>query len=218
MTVSPANRSIDPAPGEDQPASRRPLPRFCAPPRRARLAHCLQCRRAAGRSVQAPTSIEGVAVPGDPVGEEVVGGFGVDVFAAVGIGPPQLVGLLTGRCPPGEVNQYERCCGSYPRPARRSPSARPRLPRPAGPPTAAGRGGQAVRAGPILAQGRDWPGSSPGSPSGGPAVEAERRDWRFKDPTWTGSGRQPPGCHRLMQGYLATCQALGELAELEAFR
>lgn len=148
MTVSPANRSIDPAPGEDQPASRRPLPRFCAPPRRARLAHCLQCRRAAGRSVQAPTSIEGVAVPGDPVGEEVVGGFGVDVFAAVGIGPPQLVGLLTGRCPPGEVNQYERCCGSYPRPARRSPSARPRLPRPAGPPTAAGRGGQAVRAGP----------------------------------------------------------------------
>ena len=71
---------------------------------------------------------------------------------------------------------------------------------------------------PILAQGRDWPGTSPGSPSGGPAVEAERRDWRFKDPTWTGSGRQPPGCHRLMQGYLATCQALGELAELEAFR
>ena len=40
-------------------------------------------------------------------------------------------------------------------------------------------------------------------------VEAERRDWRFKDPTWTGNS----GYHRLMQGYLATCQALGELAE-----
>ena len=40
-------------------------------------------------------------------------------------------------------------------------------------------------------------------------VEAERRDWRFKDPTWTGN----PGYHRLMQGYLATCQALGEVAE-----
>jgi polyhydroxyalkanoate synthase subunit PhaC len=40
-------------------------------------------------------------------------------------------------------------------------------------------------------------------------VEAERRDWRFKDPTWTGNA----GYHRLMQGYLATCQALGELAE-----
>jgi len=40
-------------------------------------------------------------------------------------------------------------------------------------------------------------------------LEAERRDWRFKDPTWTSN----PGYHRLMQGYLATCQALGELAE-----
>ena len=40
-------------------------------------------------------------------------------------------------------------------------------------------------------------------------VEAERRDWRFKDPTWTSNS----GYHRLMQGYLATCQALGELAE-----
>ena len=41
------------------------------------------------------------------------------------------------------------------------------------------------------------------------AVEAEPRDWRFKDPTWT----KNPGYHRLMQGYLATCSALGELAE-----
>jgi len=40
-------------------------------------------------------------------------------------------------------------------------------------------------------------------------VEAERRDWRFKDPTWTGN----PGYHRLMQGYLAACAALGEVAE-----
>ena len=40
-------------------------------------------------------------------------------------------------------------------------------------------------------------------------VEAERRDWRFQDPTWTGN----PGYHRLMQGYLATCAALGNLAE-----
>ena len=28
-------------------------------------------------------------------------------------------------------------------------------------------------------------------------VEAERRDWRFKDPTWTTNS----GYHRLMQGY-----------------
>src|SRR5664279_784352 len=41
------------------------------------------------------------------------------------------------------------------------------------------------------------------------AVEAEPRDWRFKDPTWT----KNPGYHRLMQGYLATCAALGNLAE-----
>ena len=34
------------------------------------------------------------------------------------------------------------------------------------------------------------------------AVEAEPRDWRFKDPTWT----KNPGYHRLMQGYLATCR------------
>ena len=40
-------------------------------------------------------------------------------------------------------------------------------------------------------------------------IEAERRDWRFKDPTWTGN----PGYHRLMQGYLAASGALGELAE-----
>jgi len=40
-------------------------------------------------------------------------------------------------------------------------------------------------------------------------VEAERRDWRFKDPTWTTNS----GYHRLMQGYLATCEALGEVAE-----
>src|SRR5664280_235187 len=40
-------------------------------------------------------------------------------------------------------------------------------------------------------------------------VQAEPRDWRFKDPTWT----KNPGYHRLMQGYLATCSALGELAE-----
>ncbi|HZM65403.1 MAG TPA: poly-beta-hydroxybutyrate polymerase, partial [Nakamurella sp.] len=40
-------------------------------------------------------------------------------------------------------------------------------------------------------------------------VEAERRDWRFKDPTWTGNS----GYHRLMQGDLATCDALSELAE-----
>ena len=40
-------------------------------------------------------------------------------------------------------------------------------------------------------------------------VEADRRDWRFKDPTWTGNA----GYHRLMQGYLATCEALSDLAE-----
>ncbi len=40
-------------------------------------------------------------------------------------------------------------------------------------------------------------------------VEAERRDWRFKDPTWANN----PGYRRLMQGYLATCQAIVELAE-----
>ena len=40
-------------------------------------------------------------------------------------------------------------------------------------------------------------------------IEAERRDWRFQDPTWTGN----PGYHRLMQGYLAASEALGELAE-----
>src|SRR5664279_34780 len=38
-------------------------------------------------------------------------------------------------------------------------------------------------------------------------IEAERRDWRFQDPTWTGN----PGYHRLMQGYLATSGALGAL-------
>jgi len=38
---------------------------------------------------------------------------------------------------------------------------------------------------------------------------------RFKDPTLTGNGRQPPGGHRLMRGYLATCQASGEFDELE---
>jgi len=40
-------------------------------------------------------------------------------------------------------------------------------------------------------------------------VEADRRDWRFKDPAWANN----PAYHRLMQGYLATCEALGELAE-----
>ncbi len=40
-------------------------------------------------------------------------------------------------------------------------------------------------------------------------VEADRRDWRFKDPTWVNN----PAYHRLMQGYLATCEALGVLAE-----
>ena len=40
-------------------------------------------------------------------------------------------------------------------------------------------------------------------------IEAERRDWRFQDPTWTGN----PGYHRLMQGYLAASGALGALAE-----
>ncbi len=40
-------------------------------------------------------------------------------------------------------------------------------------------------------------------------VEADRRDWRFKDPTWVTN----PAYHRLMQGYLATCEALGVLAE-----
>ena len=40
-------------------------------------------------------------------------------------------------------------------------------------------------------------------------VEAERRDWRFKDPTWTSNAAY----HRLMQGYLATCKAIGDLAE-----
>jgi polyhydroxyalkanoate synthase len=45
--------------------------------------------------------------------------------------------------------------------------------------------------------------------AGRSAVEAEPRDWRFKDPTWT----KNPGYHRLMQGYLATCAALGNLAE-----
>ena len=40
-------------------------------------------------------------------------------------------------------------------------------------------------------------------------VEPDRRDARFKDPTWTGN----PGYHRLMQGYLATSKAIGALAE-----
>ena len=39
--------------------------------------------------------------------------------------------------------------------------------------------------------------------------EAERRDWRFQDRTWTGN----PGHHRLMQGYLAASGALAEGAE-----
>ena len=40
-------------------------------------------------------------------------------------------------------------------------------------------------------------------------IEPERRDWRFQDPTWTGN----PGYRRVMQGYLAVCAALGEVAE-----
>src|SRR5664279_4145146 len=45
--------------------------------------------------------------------------------------------------------------------------------------------------------------------TGRSGIEAERRDWRFQDPTWTGN----PGYHRLMQGYLAASGALGALVE-----
>ena len=40
-------------------------------------------------------------------------------------------------------------------------------------------------------------------------VAPDPRDRRFSDPTWTGN----PGYHRLMQGYLATSEAVTRLAE-----
>ena len=124
---------------------------------------------------------------------------------------------LTGRSPPGEVNQMNAVAESNPRPARESPSARPGLPRPAGPPTAAGRGGQALRAGPHPRQGRDGAGrrARQSHPRAVPMSRPNAATGRFKDPTLTGNGRQPPGGHRLMRGYLATCQASGEFDELE---
>ncbi len=63
---------------------------------------------------------------------------------------------------------------------------------------------------PIIARaGRDLTGELAKIVIGRSDVEPDRRDARFKDPTWTGN----PGYHRLMQGYLATSRALGGLAE-----
>ena len=147
-------------------------------------------------------------------------GFGVDVFAAVRSNRPGLA--LTRRCTPGEVNQMNAVAES---PTRALPERVPRRGQGCPGPldrlqllgAAARLGGQALRAGPHPRQGRDGAGrrARQSHPRAVPMSRPNAATGRFKDPTLTGNGRQPPGGHRLMRGYLATCQASGEFDELE---
>ena len=77
---------------------------------------------------------------------------------------------------------------SYPPPAREEAPRRGRGCRHAGPPAAAGHGGQAVLQCPRRRQaGTKLAGELAKVALGRSDVEAERRDWRFKDPAWTGN-------------------------------
>lgn len=52
-------------------------------------------------------------------------------------------------------------------------------------------------------------GELAGVVAGRSQLEPKRSDRRFRDPTWS----ENPGYHRLMQAYLATCRAVGEVVE-----